>query len=53
MRAFHWANLVLGSLSSALAGPGADVFKEFKEGTEAVLDEAVPPRGYLPAPAYA
>ena len=53
MRAFRWANLVLGSLSQVLAGPGADALKEFKEGTEAVLDQAVPPRGYLPAPAYA
>lgn len=52
IRALRWANLVLGSLGQALAGPGADALKEFKEGTEAVLDEATPPRGYLPAPAY-
>jgi hypothetical protein len=51
-RAFHWANVVLGSLGQVLAGPAADIFKEFKEGTEAVLDEAVPPGGYLPAPAF-
>jgi hypothetical protein len=51
-RAFRYANLVLGSLGQALRGPGLDMFKEFKEGTEAVLDEATPPGGYLPAPAY-
>jgi hypothetical protein len=43
---------VLGSLGQAVAAPGLDFFKEFKESTEAVLDEATPPGGYLPAPAY-
>jgi hypothetical protein len=43
--------VILGSLGQALAGPGLDIFKEFKEGTEAVLAEAIPPGGYLPAPA--
>jgi hypothetical protein len=51
-RAFRWANVVLGSLGKVVAGLGLDVFKEFKESTEAMLDEAVPPRGYLPAPGF-
>lgn len=51
-RAPRWANVMLGTLGQALAAPGLDIFKEFKEGTEAVLDEATPPGGYLPAPAY-
>ena len=49
-RAFRWANIVLGSLGKALTGPGLEVFKEFKEGTEAVLDEAIPPGGFIPLP---
>lgn len=40
-RAFRWANLIVGSLGSVVTGPGLELFKEFKEGTEAVLDEAV------------
>jgi hypothetical protein len=52
-RAFRWANVVLGSLGKVVAGLGLDVFKEFKESTEAMLDEAVPPGGYLPTPAFA
>jgi hypothetical protein len=53
-RALRWANVVLGSLGEALTGPGLEVFKEFKEGTELILDEALPPGGFLhvPAPAY-
>jgi hypothetical protein len=52
-RAFRWANIVLGSLGGALAGSGLEIFKEFKEGTEAVLDEALPPGGFIPLPAPA
>jgi hypothetical protein len=50
-RALRRANIVLGSLASVL--PGVEAFKEFKDTTEAMLDEAVPPGGYLPAPAIA
>lgn len=52
-RAFRWANVVLGSLGKVVADLGLDIFKEFKDSTEAVLDEAIPPGGYLPAPALA
>ena len=45
MDAFRQADIVLGSLSQALPVPGVDVFKEFKEGTEAILDRSLPPRG--------
>jgi hypothetical protein len=51
-RAFRWANLMLGSMGEVVAGPGLDLFKEFKEGTEAVLDEATPQGGYLLAPVF-
>lgn len=52
-RAFQWADVILGSLGSIVAGPGLEIFREFKEGTETVLEETVPAGGYLPAPAFA
>ncbi len=42
---------MLGSLDKVVLGMGLDMFKEFKESTETVLDETVAFGGYLPAPA--
>jgi hypothetical protein len=50
-RALKRANVILGSLASVL--PGVEALKEFKETTEAMVDEAVPRGGYLPVPAIA
>jgi hypothetical protein len=38
-RAFRWADVILGSLSRLLVQ--LDAFKEFKEGTEALLDQSL------------
>lgn len=51
--ALSWANLILGSLQSALLGPATELLKEYKDATEKLVSEAVVPGGYLPAPAYA
>lgn len=51
--ALSWANLLLGSLQSALLGPAVELLKEYKDATEKLVGEAVVPGGHLPAPAYA
>ena len=52
-RAFRWANVILGSMGKFVAGPGLEIFKEFKEGTEAAFDEAMPTGGFVLMPALA